>query len=219
MKKILVFAITLVLLACSTAFAVNHYPCSALIGGGTGALDAIVNPGLGDVAYVTLNGHASYGNASFQYVYHNFGGAVSDNPPYEIKDDSAQNANYAWVLTWSSIAVPVVATSAHTVTLGEVRAGIAQQKTNAVTWSLPAAAAAGYGTPWCVYNFTDTKVITVDANGSEVIVLKGVAGSGGVAVTSDGADGDYACFVAVTDVGDGSTDGWVQYGYGLTDWQ
>jgi hypothetical protein len=196
-------------------------PFHGLTGDAAGDLDHVDGStlALGDVAFVELNGDATYGNSSWEYVYHDFGGAVSSNPPYEIKPASSPNANYAWVYAGGSLAPPLYITSTpHTLTLGEARAGLAIIQTNATTVNMPAAASVGFGTMWCAVSDV-AEIQTIDPNGSEKMVVNGSVSAAGVAVTSDGALGDYACFVAVTDTDGSGTDGWWMLGNGLTPWQ
>jgi hypothetical protein len=194
-------------------------PYTALTGGGTGALDKTdgATLSLGDVAFVALNSDATYGTVLFTYVYHDYSGAVSESAPWAIKPDTNPNANYAWQLSSASTAPPVVVTSSpYTLSAAEARTGFVQMTVTGEV-DLPAAATAGFGTMVCFYA-RDAEVITLDPNGSEKIVLEGVAQGAGVTITSDGAAGDFTCLVAVTDTDGSGTDGWVQMGYGKTSW-
>lgn len=72
------------------------------------------------------------------------------------------------------------------------------------------------GSSVCIYMST-ANVLTVDVAADDKIRINGTLGAAGVAVTSDGAAGDYACFVltdAASDVGH-----WTMMGYGKTAWQ
>jgi hypothetical protein len=202
----------------ATGAGANFYPARGIDGGAAGDLDKIASPTIGDIAFVVLNEDALYGNAMFVYVYTDFGAAVAQNLPYEVKPVTGSSANYAWTLASSSVAPPVVISSTPwTLTLGEARAGTAQMTVTG-TVNLPAAATVGFGSMWCVFS-RDAEVMTIDPNGTEKININGVASAAGVSVTSDGAVGDFGCFIAVTDTDTTGTDGWWQLGYGKTAWQ
>jgi hypothetical protein len=92
----------------------------------------------------------------------------------------------------------------------------------ATTINLPdytAAAAsdkAKIGSSICVYSSL-AQVITVDVAADDKIRVEGTLGAAGAAATSDGAAGDFACFVltdSASDVGH-----WTLFGYGKTAWQ
>jgi hypothetical protein len=194
-------------------------PYTALDGGGTGALDKTdgATLALGDTAFVALNADATYGTVLFAYVYRDFGGAVSKALPFVQKPATNPNANYAWFLSLGGSSPPTTLTSARAITPSELRSGVVFLTTTD-TATLPAAAVAGYGTTVCIIA-RDADVATVDLDGGEKFFIAGAAKAAGVTITSDGAAGDYWCGVAVTDIGDGSTDGWWTLGMGATPWQ
>lgn len=194
-------------------------PFRAISGGTAGALDSLDggSASLNDVAFVVLTESTLYGNAIFVYSYTDFGGAVSENLPYEVKPATNPNANYAWALAFSSVAVPVQVTGNKSLTIGETRAGVVQV-TAAATVTLPAAAVAGYGTTICfwVKDASETCVIEVDA--SDKINLMGTALDAGDTIDSPGNAGDFICLVATTDADGSGTDGWITIGYGEAAW-
>ena len=81
----------------------NFYPATALTGGGAGALDAVDGAGLadGDVAFVGLLGHATYGNALLVYMLDADSAASESSPDVIAPDDNAGDKR--WVLAMSGI--------------------------------------------------------------------------------------------------------------------
>ena len=71
---------------------------------------------------------------------------------------------------------------------------------------------------WCVTS-RDAEVITVTPGTDEKLVVAGAPLAANASTTSDGAVGDYACFISVTDTDTSGTDGWWMLGNGLTAWQ
>jgi hypothetical protein len=217
MKK-LIFGFVFVFMT-SVAYGASFYPCRGIDGGAAGDLDVIDGStlALSDIAFVVLTEDALYGNAMFVYAYTDFGGAVSENLPYEVKPDTNDSANYAWALVFSSVAVPVVVTGNKTLTIGETRAGIAKVSA-AATITLPKASTVGYGTTWCVRVRDVSETCTIEIDAADKINLMGAALDAGHTIDSPGNAGDFMCLVSSTDVDGAGTDGWDTYGYGEAAW-
>jgi len=75
------------------------------------------------------------------------------------------------------------------------------------TYSLPAAA--GYAGKAVIFYVNSTNLITIDPNGTEVIVWAGTAQTGGVSITLAGVAGNYVCMIC-----DGTV--WATLGYSGT---
>jgi hypothetical protein len=196
-------------------------PYRAISGGAAGALDSLASPTIGDVAFVVLNEDAAYGNAVFIYVYTDYGAAVSEALPYEVKPDTGDSANYAWSLAFSSVAVPVAMTGSMALTLGQQRMGIVHA-TGAGTLTLLPAATIGYGSMICIYVQDVSEVVIVESSsGTDIFNLQSMGGAilhAGDVIDSPGAAGDFLCLVASTDVDKSGTDGYITMGYGKTAW-
>lgn len=202
----------------ATGAGANFYPARGIDGGVAGDLDKITGMVAGDVGFVVLNKDASYGNAVFVYVYTDYGDAVSEALPYEVKPDTGASANYAWSLAFSSVAVPVVATGNITLTLGQARAGMVKISA-AGTVTLPGAATIGFGSMICVWVEDASETVTIgSATAGDIINLHGTALAAGNVIDSPGNAGDYICLVSDTDADGGGTDGWVTMGYGEEAW-
>lgn len=206
------------IMGAATGAGANFYPARGLDGGAAGDLDKIASPALGDMAMVVLNEDALYGNAVFIYVYTDYGAAVSEALPYEVKPDTGANANYAWALVFSSVAVPVVATGNKTMTLGEMKAGLVQV-TGAGTITLQGAATTGFGTTLCVFVRDATETVIVEsATAGDKFNLHGTALAAGNVIDSPGNAGDFICVVSSTDADGSGTDGYITLGYGEAVW-
>jgi hypothetical protein len=202
----------------ATGAGASFYPARGLIGGNAGDLDKIASPSLKDTAIVILDGDAAYGNAMFVYVYHDYGAAVSEASPYEIKPDTGSSANYAWSLVYSSNAVPVVATGNITLTLGQMKAGVVQTS-GAGTITLQGAAVTGFGTTICVYVEDASETVVIgSATAGDIFNLNGLALDAGDVIDSPGNAGDFICLIATTDADGSGTDGYLTLGYGSEAW-
>jgi hypothetical protein len=196
----------------------NFYPCRGIDGGATGDLDKIASPSIGDSAFVVLNEDALYGNAMFVYVYTDFGAAISEALPYEVKPDTGDSANYAWSLVYTSAMVPVMMTGNLTLTLGQQNAGIVHANA-AGTLTLQGAATIGFGKTICVYveDVSET-VIIGSATAEDIFNLHGTPQAAGDVIDSPGNAGDFICLVSSTDADGGGTDGYITLGYGEEAW-
>lgn len=202
----------------ATGAGANFYPARSIDGGAAGDLDKIASPTLGDTAIVITDADATYGNAMFVYVYHDFAAAVSEALPYEVKPDTGSNANYAWTLVYSSVSVPVVMTGNTTLTLGQAHAGLVQA-TAAGTLTLPGAATVGFGTTICVFVRDVSETVVVEsATAGDKINLHGTPLDAGDVIDSPGNAGDFICLVSSTDADGTGTDGWITLGYGEAVW-
>ena len=104
MKRLLIaFVITLML--ATGANAASFWPATDLTGGGTGALDKIPanSLGQGDVAFVSLVNHATYGTIFF--IYHlNATSGVAEALPTIVKPDTSDGSteydgDKRWILS------------------------------------------------------------------------------------------------------------------------
>ena len=201
----------------ATGAGANIYPVTGgLIGGGTGALDKITNPGNKDVAIVALTGDATYGNAVFTYVFNSSGAETTDSLPWFVQPNDATSGD--WELAGSSILISIPVTGALSPTAIQCRYGVFEiSVANKIT--LPTAASVGFGNIVLVRVQDAGETAEIDLNGSEKFNISGTAQAAGVSITSPGAAGDWIALMAVTDAdGAGGTDGYVLVGYGLTAW-
>jgi hypothetical protein len=80
------------------------------------------------------------------------------------------------------------------------------------TYTLPAAATAGFGAAVVIRVRDGSEVVVVDPNGSEKVNLSGTALAVGYAIKSSGTAGDQVCLVSCTDTDGSGTDGWLVTG-------
>jgi len=80
--------------------------------------------------------------------------------------------------------------------------------TAAGTYSLPAAATAGYGSTVCIYVRDASETVVIEVDDSDKINLNGTALDAGDTIDSAGNAGDFICLISTTDADGSGTDGW-----------
>jgi len=84
--------------------------------------------------------------------------------------------------------------------------------TAAGTYTLPAAATAGYGSTVCIYVRDASETVVIEVDNADKIRLYATALDAGDTIDSPGAAGNFVCLMAVTDTDGSGTDGWITLG-------
>jgi hypothetical protein len=202
----------------ATGAGASFYPCRGIDGDAAGDLDHITGMALGDSAFVVLNEDALYGNAMFVYVYTDYGAAVSEALPYEVKPDTGANANHAWSLVYTTAMVPVMMTGSLALTLGQQNAGVVHANA-AGTLTLLGAATIGFGKTMCVYVEDATEIVIIaSAEATDIFNLHGTPLDQGDVIDSPQNAGDFICLISTTDANGAGNDGYITLGYGEEAW-
>lgn len=177
----------------------SFYPVSgSLTGSGTGSLDKISGTADNDAAIAMFNAHGTYGNAFFAYTLDDNGGS-GDNEPWYI--ESGDGGDERWELcdlhgTYTYSKCEISESDAATVDISSNESGIVYINTDgAQEYDLPADPT---GYIICIGNDEDsTGAITIDPNGTDIIILDGAVESAGEAIVSGGAVDDYICLIGI----------------------
>jgi len=203
MKKLIVVLI-IVFGWSGVCLGANFYPATVLTGGGTGALDKITTPGDKDVAIVTLEADATYGNACFIYVFNTGGTESDDRLPYVVQPDDTTTGDWVLANIWATNVIggiKLTSDTAATVALtapdvwGAVRIN---GDDDVIDYTLPDASPATgslIGANVCFYS-PYARVVTIDAaDTNDTIYLDGDSIGAGDALDSPGTTGDYICLL------------------------
>ena len=205
------------LMGAAGAAEANFYPARDFTGGGAGALDKIGSTEDGDVGFVAVQAHATYGNALFVYVLDVDAACGEDDsgvPPKYIQ--AADGGDECWELTniyaFNSIAgMKQVAHSGgnDTLTVEEVT-NTYLYVTVGAEFELPEIGTLAevmgnvgmvpLGSSFCVHT-VGAIAISIDPHANNSIMLDGTEDTNGHKITNTSTAGDFICLVACEDNG------------------